>query len=533
MLLSKQPRVLVICLAEATMDLIIPWAEAGLLPTFKSLMSEGVSGRLRSQIPLITPQMLGTIVTGKSPGYHGLFDVWQRGPDGRFRELNGSYLKEKPIWQILSDYEVQCGIVNIPITNPPEKINGFMISGEVAPGAHRSIAYPASLYDEIVQKFGRYRLKDIFPGGRQKTDYLTLIEEDVTKQTDVLEYLVSEKEWDFFLTFYSAAAIAQHYFWSDMESHDEGNPFRNVIETAYRCLDNALNRLIKAAGPETIVFVISECGAGPLQSGVQINTWLEKEGFLTRKTRASNTPRRYTSINLVKSGLRKVVANVRKNAQVYLPQSMYFWVNRNMKGVKAWIQSYLTVSDIDWSKTQAFSRGKEGNIFINLKGRDPHGIVNPGAEYESVRSRIIERLNELIDPKTGRRAVDRVYRAEELYEGPMVEWAPDLIIAWRDTAYEPTESDRDRESIFVPRWREYMNWPTTGSHRIDGILFAKGPGICKAKKIEGVRIIDMMPTWLYSLNLKIPSALEGSVISGLFEIKNSQENKFKDWEDVP
>jgi predicted AlkP superfamily phosphohydrolase/phosphomutase len=517
MLASKQPRVLVISLAEATMDLIIPWAEAGLLPTFKRLMTEGTSGPLRSQIPLITPQMWGTIVTGKSPGYHGLFDFWQRGSDGRFREINGSDLKEKPIWQILSDNGIRSAIVNIPFTFPPQRINGFMIAGEDAPGAHRSIANPSSLYDEIVKKFGKYRLKDIFVGGRQKTDYLTLIEEDVTKHTDVLEYLVSEKEWDFFLTFYSATAIAQHYFWSDMESQDKSNPFRNVIETAYRCLDTAMDRLVKAAGPETIVFVISECGAGPLQSGVQINTWLEREGFLTRKIRASNTSSKYTSMNVIKSGLHKVVANLRKNAQVYIPKSMYFWVNRNMKGVKALVQSYLVSSDIKWTKTQAFSRGKEGDIFINLKGRDPHGIVNPGAEYESVRDSIIDRLSKLIDPETGRNAVDRVYRAEELYKGPMLEWAPDLIIEWHDTAYMPTESDRDRESIFVPRWREYMNWPTTGSHQIDGILFAKGPGISKAKRVEGARIIDMMPTWLCALNQRIPADLEGCTIPGLFE----------------
>jgi predicted AlkP superfamily phosphohydrolase/phosphomutase len=222
-------------------------------------------------------------------------------------------------------------------------------------------------------------------------------------------------------------------------------------------------------------------------------------------------------MNVIKSGLHKVVANLRKNAQVYIPKSMYFWVNRDMKGVKALVQSYLVSSDIKWTKTQAFSRGKEGDIFINLKGRDPHGIVNPGAEYESVRDSIIDRLSKLIDPETGRNAVDRVYRAEELYKGPMLEWAPDLIIEWHDTAYMPTESDRDRESIFVPRWREYMNWPTTGSHQIDGILFAKGPGISKAKRVEGARIIDMMPTWLCALNQRIPADLEGCTIPGLFE----------------
>ena len=98
-----QPRVLVIALSEATLDLIVPWAKAGRLPTFQRLMNKGSWGPLRSRIPLITPQMWGTIVTGKSPGHHGAYDFWQRGPDGRFRAVTGSDLKAKPIWRILSE----------------------------------------------------------------------------------------------------------------------------------------------------------------------------------------------------------------------------------------------------------------------------------------------------------------------------------------------------------------------------------------------------------------------------------------------
>lgn len=515
-------RILVIALAEATMDLIIPWAEAGLLPTFKSLMSEGISGPLRSQIPLITPQIWGSIVTGKNPGYHGLFDFWQRGDDGKFKEINGSQIKEKPIWQILSENGHPCGIVNVPFTYPPQKINGFMISGgEDAPGAHRSIVSPPSLYNEIVQKFGRYRLKDIFPGGRQKKDYLTLIEEDITKQTDVLEHLISEKKWDFFFISYYATAVAQHYFWSDMESQDKNNPFRNVIETAYRCLDTAIDRLMKAAGPETIVFVISECGAGPLQSGIQINTWLEKEGFLTFKNsnRISSEGmdnQKQKSSSLGKSFLRSKISAFRRNAQGYIPKSLFYLANKKMHWLKSWIQTYLAGSDINWNKTFAFSRGKEGDIFINLKGRDPNGIVEQG-QYDKMRNDIIEKLSALVDPSSGKKAVNKVYKREELYNGPFIEFAPDLLIDWIDSAYMPTESDKDKDSIFVERWRENMNWPTSGSHRINGILLAKGPDIAKNKKIEGSRIIDMTPTWLYMLDQKIPKDLEGRVITDLFD----------------
>jgi predicted AlkP superfamily phosphohydrolase/phosphomutase len=164
-----------------------------------------------------------------------------------------------------------------------------------------------------------------------------------------------------------------------------------------------------------------------------------------------------------------------------------------------------------------YSRGKEGEVYVNLKGRDPEGIVEPGAEYEALRDAIIERLSKLIDPATGKSAVDRVYRREELYEGPNVSSTPDLIIAWRDTAYQPTESDRDRDAVFVERWREYMEWPTTGSHRVDGIFFAAGPGIVPNQQINNAGIADLMPTWLKTLGQPAPETLEGRVLTDLFE----------------
>src|ERR1041385_5899909 len=96
-------RVLTIVLAEATLDLLAPWAEAGRLPVFASMMSRGAWGRLRSQMPMVTPQLAGTLVTGRSPGHHGLIDFWQRAPDSEFREMQGSALRTAPVWQLLGE----------------------------------------------------------------------------------------------------------------------------------------------------------------------------------------------------------------------------------------------------------------------------------------------------------------------------------------------------------------------------------------------------------------------------------------------
>src|SRR3972149_8285322 len=521
MSLINNKRVLVIALGEATFDLIIPWIEEGELPTFKKFYKEGTTGNLKSSVPMITPQMWGNIVTGKNPGHHGLFDFWQRGNEGKFKEINGSQVKVKPIWKILSENGLYSGVVNVPFTYPPQKINGFMISGEDAPGAHPSIAYPDKIYNEIVKKFGRYRLKDIFPGGRKKEDYLTLVEEDIKKQTDVLEHLITIKNWDFFLTFYSATAITQHYFWKDMQL---GNTeYKDVIKTAYKSLDKAIDRLAEAAGEETNIFIISECGAGPLASGVQINTWLQKEKFLAYKNSNGTLPGGSEKQAENKNILRLSIASFRKNIQGIIPKSLFYFANRNMHWLKSWIQSFLAGSDIDWSNTLAFSRGKEGDIFINLKGRDPHGVVEQN-QYENVRDQIINKLSSRIDPSTGKKAVNKIYKREELYNGPYTDLAPDLLIEWVNDAYMPTESDKNKNFIFVERWRENMNWPTSGSHRKNGILLAKGPGIVKNKGIEKAGNIDMTPTWLHLLNQKIPEDLEGRVITDLLDKKFLNKN---------
>ena len=513
---SSSPRILVISLAEATLDLIIPWVEAGYLPTFKHLMEEGVYGSLQSTFPLITPQLWGTIYTGTSASRHGALDFWQRGEDGKFREINGADLKQKPVWDMLAEGGLSSGIVNMPFTYPPRAINGYMISGEDAPGAHRSIANPSALYDDVTGRFGRYRLKDIFPGGRDKSDYLTLPEEDIIKQTDVLEYLLTQHPTNLFFAFYSATAICQHYFWSDMDSRDQENHYQAVIETAYRKMDAAIGRLMETAGPDAQVYVISECGAGPLQSGVNINLWLAREGFLVYRSRGRVAPSGATKGN----SRRTMVAALRKQVQGVLqkrlPLSMYYLANRYLGSIKALVQSYVVNSGIDWKQSRAFSRGKEGNIYINLKGRDPHGIVEPH-EYDSLCKAIAGRLYALVDPATGKPAVDKVYRADELYQGPLLLMAPDITVVWRDGLYCPHEGKHDDASVFVTRWREYMNWPTSGGHRLDGVLFASGPGIRRGHRINGASILDLVPTWLHAFKQPLPKHLQGHIIGGMFE----------------
>jgi predicted AlkP superfamily phosphohydrolase/phosphomutase len=98
----------------------------------------------------------------------------------------------------------------------------------------------------------------------------------------------------------------------------------------------------------------------------------------------------------------------------------------------------------------------------------------------------------------------------------MLEHAPDMVVLWKDTAYMPSEDDRNRDQVFVERWREYMNWPTSGSHRVDAVLIAKGPGVAEGRTIMTARLIDLAPTWLHALGQDVPAELEGRVMQELF-----------------
>jgi predicted AlkP superfamily phosphohydrolase/phosphomutase len=498
---------LTIVLAETTLDLLRPWAEAGKLPVLSGLMKRGAWGTLRSQVPIVTPQICGTLVTGRSPGHHGLMDFWQRGPDGTFRETHGSMLRAPAIWQLLSARGLSSAVLNLPFTYPPPKLKGFMIAGEDAPGVHPSIAYPPGLLGEVTARFGRYHLKDTFPGGRRKSDYLALIDADVQAQTDVFAHLLATRIWHFGLVFFSHAAICQHYFWEDMASNDRTNPYGGLVESAYRALDMAVWRLMEAAGEDTNVLVISDCGAGPLYAGVNLNTLLAREGFLGYRPKSARRPSR--DVTFPERVRRSALARLRKTP-------WYFRANHYLQPVKAWMQATRDGSGIDWSRTRAHARGQWGHIYINVKGRDPHGIVEP-VDYDSTCADIASRLVATVDPRRGHPAIRKVWRREELYSGPAVAYAPDLIVDWHEAAYMPNDRDRGEAEVFAPRFRQYMSWPTSGSHRLDGVLIAAGPDIEPGIRVNGARVIDIMPTWLTLLGQPIPQDLEGTTVQSLFE----------------
>jgi predicted AlkP superfamily phosphohydrolase/phosphomutase len=190
---------------------------------------------------------------------------------------------------------------------------------------------------------------------------------------------------------------------------------------------------------------------------------------------------------------------------------------RRFNQVKGEFESALLTSTVAWEKTRAYSLGAGGNIFINVKGREPAGTVEPGEKYDRLCQELIGGLMRLSDPETGAPVVEHVYRREELYHGPLLHQAPDLIIQWKDYGYWGRGRYDSSAPVFeAQRHLDFSDQPLTGSHRPEGILILQGAGVRSAAQIDGAHLSDLLPTILGLMEVPIPTHVDGSILYEAF-----------------
>ena len=154
--LSKR-RVMVIGLDGATFDLIRPWIEDGTMPTLQRLVKDGASGVLTTTLPPISSSAWASFSTGKNPGKHGLVDFVHPRPNSyQISIVSPQQRASKAIWNLLTDAGRRVGIVGMPVTYPPEEVNGYMISDFLTPIASDDYTYPPSLAQELEQAMGGF-----------------------------------------------------------------------------------------------------------------------------------------------------------------------------------------------------------------------------------------------------------------------------------------------------------------------------------------------------------------------------------------
>ncbi len=511
----QNPRVCIVGLDGATLALIRPWVAEGHLPVLQRLMGEGAVGELRSTFPPLTGPAWGSFMTGKSPGRHGVLEFFRR-EQGTYQQVLNSArdLDGKTIWKLLSEAGKHVGVIGVPLTYPPEAVNGFMITGLLTPAGVRDFTYPPELLDELESHVGQCRVRhDEKYRHSNPEPFIREQYEILENNTEVALYLMRNRPWDMFMVHFYGTDRIQHELWHVMEPmHPQHNRlerqrYGNVILDFFRQVDASLGRLVDALATEgdVVTLVMSDHGFGSVSKFINVNTWLLQQGLLQLK----RTPATWFRRLLFRLGVNYSTAAKWVLRLGFGRQTVQMGRARREELQR---QLFLSLDDVDWPRTQVYSIGNFGQLYVNLRGREPQGSVAPGIEHKQVLDDLSQRLMAMTDPETGLPAIEMILRSEDIYHGPYADQAPDLLFLTRDMEYKAMGlSDFSSHRVFNPVYG------CTGHHRMDGIMIWRGPGVIKEGEwIEGARICDLAPTILYIFGQPVPPDMDGQVLLDIF-----------------
>ena len=506
---GTQPKVVIVGVDGCTFDVLNKLIAKGMLPNFARLIQEGACGPLRSTIPPGSPAAWSTFQTGKDPGKHGIFDFFRNNPENyTYTPVNATFMKEETFWRRLSRLGKRVGVVNFLFTYPPQAINGFIVTGKETPSEAAAYTYPEQLKKEILDHEPGFEV-DPFKRINHSRDFLISAIASLDIQEKINAYLLEHHPTDVFMNMFAMPDIIQHVFWRHMDEahplHDakDAKKYAPLVEAIFQKLDEIIGKRLQGLGKDARVIVVSDHGACGLSKIVQINKWLQDHQLLFLRGKKMS---RNSILSFVMHQLKKIDRALSRFDSLGLRRMV-------KHGTQEIRSNYAKANLIDWSRTRAYmGRISESGIFCNLKGREKFGIVSPGDEYEAVRNTIITKIGGLKDPETDERVFKNVYRREELYQGPYLKYAPDVIVETGDLPYQEGDSLLCR-NLF----EDLTKVSLTGKHHPDGILMVAGKGIKRRHQLKDIHIRDVAPTILYMLDEKIPVDMDGRVITELFE----------------
>jgi predicted AlkP superfamily phosphohydrolase/phosphomutase len=516
------PKLVLIALDAADSSLVREWASQGYLPTFASLLESGVVIPVATPIAVLEGGIWPTLLTSSSPAAHGMYSFQTVKPGSYDIELGmgADRLPTPPFWSHMSRAGKRVAVIDAPFARPLEGLNGVQITNW---GTHDAWCWPRSsaptgLIDDVVKRFGEHPVPYCDAPNRSLADYEALrtgLLAGVEQKTTLLRHFLAQENWDFFLGVFAESHCAGHQFWHFMDpSHPRyvasAPPrLRSAIRDVYGAIDTGLAALLKDLAPEVPVLILLSHGMGPFYAGAHLlEAVLDRMG-LSGAAESPNVPGRDS---YAIGGLRGLTWNLRR----FLPARMRWAIKAWLPGPMEGLWSLTHPAPNLWRPgMRAFvlpSNNMTGAIRINLKGREPFGMVAPGDEYESLCEELTTRLLELENPDTGRSAVQWVRRARELYQGPRLQDMPDLFVEWDHTA--PISALR---SARIGTVTGSLEADRTGDHRHQGLLLGRGLAFGSAQN-GSMRTEDLAPTLLDLLGVPIPSDYEGeSVLSRLLE----------------
>lgn len=438
------------------------------LRTFRRLMEAGCWGRLESVVPPITVPAWMCMATGRDPGSLGLYGFRNRSDHG-YDDLeiaDSGSVRELAVWDQVAREGGRSVLVGVPPSYPPRKINGVCVGCFLTPDtASVEYTHPPRVKEEIARWVGDYPV-DVEGFRTEERDVLLdRIREMTRKHFTVVRQLLRTEPWDYFHFVEIGLDRVQHAFWRHHDPghvlHQPDSPHRHVVRDYYRTLDREVGELLGLVEEDTTVLVVSDHGARSLDGGFCLNEWLVREGYLALKEEPEGPVR-------------------------------------------------LEEAGVDWGRTRAWGAGGYyGRIFLNVRGREPEGTVDP-AEYEALREELIAGLEAEVGGD-GRRMENRVHRPEDLYR-EVRRIPPDLIAVFGDLAWRSVGSvGHGRLHV-----RENDTGPDDCNHARHGAFILAGRKVPAGGELRGAHLLDVAPTLLELGGYDVPRGMgRRSLLHGL------------------
>ncbi len=511
-------KVFVLGLDGATWDLLRPLLGEGKMPRLEALIREGVSGTLRSVFPPLSPVAWTGIMTGKNSGKHGIYEFVEHAhTPGAVRVNSSRAIKADLLWEIAGRHGKRSVAGAVPMSYPPRPFPGFFLGDFLAPPDSKDFANDPEVLRDLEAHLGEpYQPWNtaVHDGGRE-AEALASLTRFLDHHLRSVRFLMERCPWDLFIYDLMATDRIQHELWHAWDpSHlsargrDLGAVRQGFVDFWTR-LDDGIGAVAGALDGDTSLILMSDHGFGPIEWYVNFNVWLLEQGYISLQDSLYVKQKRWCYERGVTPewfyGLMARAGGAKGRVSRFGGKQAS-WVDRLADAM------FLSKRHIDWSRTRAYAQGNFGQIFLNLKGRQPHGCVEP-ADARRVLDDIKTGLFELKHPETGERLVETVHEREDLYEGPQAALAPDLTVVLGDWNYRTIglydfTTHRVISRAFGP----------TGDHRMEGVFVGVGPGFRRGASLpEHACLLDIAPTALRLLGVPVPADLDGRALDEILE----------------
>ncbi len=494
-----RPKVIVVGLDGTRLETLEYLSEQGYMPNVRRVLENGTSGCLRSILPPYSAPAWVTMTTGSNPGKHGIYDFYLPDPEtGRRVPVNSTQVAARTLWDLLGDAGHLVGVVNVPITYPPQPVNGSLISDFlVTPEGQTDYAYPQQVRDEIQGQWPHFHPAPF----RAPSRTLSFVQEviDWTETAEqVCLWLAQNHPAAFLMNVFQATDVIQHYFFDFLQPArlaDKSDPIVAALLHLFGRLDSFVGTRLQMMDGQTALLLVSDHGFTALKRGFYLNRWLMEQGWLVLRRRRLQQ-RLFAKLGLSQRGLLRRLQrlDVLRLAD-WLPLA-----TRRQMGMRL---DQAMGGEIDWQRTRAYAGTISSQaIYVGEAGQ---------SEEEELIQELVATLGEVCDPDTGRRVFAGIYRRDQLYSGPYLHSAPHLV-------HEPAPGFMVDDKLSVrSAFGDVLSSAGTGQHHPDGFYALFGPGrIASGRRLDAT-IIDIAPTILHLMGEPVPRSMDGRVLNGAFE----------------